>query len=401
MRLLINSPLPADLVVKGILASAFAIGLLIGFIVLRRWYRGRYFQRLNHATMQVRQQWTDIISGAISASVWRANLLTSSIVESILLDTIEVVGPQDVPPLLQCLRTSGLLDQRIYQARHCKGWNRRVALVALGRTRAPEAVAALAEALADTSSDPDTRMAAIRGLGRSALPEAAVPIIEGLLSGELTGFPDFPIKNALVNCCRSSAKLLAAYLPSASGPARELLARVLGELACPDLGDELLVLATDPLPEVRASAARALAHADPDLAFPTLSVLANDSEWFVRLRAVVAVGFLPDKRKVRVLLRAVCDLNRHVRQRAAAVLAKMEPDLGDILAKIVATEDRYALQAFISELDRSGRFDAVVKALESQSDRRFAAPILLRSLEQGKAALEPAPEPDSSQKVVR
>jgi HEAT repeat protein len=380
--------LPAQFVLKGILASAVAIACLIAFIVFRRWFRGRYFQRLNRAAMQIRQQWAEIVSGAVPAQNWRANPFTSAIVESILLDSIEVAPQQELPQLLNCLRVSGLLDDRIYQARHRKGWNRRVALVALGRTRAPEAVPALAEALSDTASDPDTRMAAIRGLGRSALPEAAVPIIEGLLSGELAGFPDFPIKNALANCCRSNAKLLVSYLPSASGTARELLARVLGEVASADLGDELLVLTTDPLPEVRASAARALAHSDPDLAFPTLAVLANDPEWFVRLRAVVAVGFLADKRKIRVLLRAVCDLNRHVRQRAATVLAKMEPDLNEILIRIVSTEDRYALQAFISELDRSGRFDAAVKALESDSDRRFAAPILLRSLNLGKASLE-------------
>jgi HEAT repeat protein len=387
------SLLPARLVLEGIFGSGLAIALLIAFIVFRRWYRGRYFQRLNRSSMQIRAQWPAIVSGEVPPQTWRANSFTSAIVEAILLDSIEVASSQELPQLLHCLRVSGLLDQRIYQARHCKGWTRRVALVALGRTRAPEAVPALAEALGDTASDPDTRMAAIRGLGRSALPGAAVPIIEGLLSRELAGFPDFPIKNALANCCRSSANLLVKYLHSASGPARELLARVLGELASKDLGDELLVLATDPLPEVRASAARALAHADPDLAFPTLAVLANDPEWFVRLRAVVAVGFLEDKRKIRVLLRAVCDLNRHVRQRAATVLAKMEPDLQEILTKIVATEDRYALQAFISELDRSGRFEAVVKALESQSDRRFAAPLLLRSLDQGKASLEMARQP--------
>lgn len=379
--------LPAQLVFKGIVVSVAAIALLTGFIVLRRWYRGRYFQRLNRSTLQIRQQWQEIVGGSVPAQTWRSDPFTSDIVESILLDRIEVAGPQELPPLLHCLRASGLLDQRVHQARHCKGWDRRVALVALGRTRAPEVVPALAEALSHPDSDPETRMAAIRGLGRSGLPEAAVPIIEGMLSGELKGFPDFPIKNALANCCRLNPGLLVTYLRSASGTARELLARVLGELASPELGDELLVLATDPLPEVRASAARALAHADPDLAFPTLSVLANDPEWFVRLRAVVAVGFLEDRRKIRVLLRAVCDLNRHVRQRAATVMARMEPDLQEILAKIVATEDRYALQAFISELDRSGRFEAVVSALESESDRRFAAPILLRSLERGKASL--------------
>ena len=186
--------LPAELVLKGIFASAIAIALLIAFIVFRRWYRGRYFQRLNRSTLQIRAQWPGVLSGSVPPQLWRANRFTSAIVESILLDSIEVAGPQELPQLLHCLRASGLLDERIYQARHFKGWNRRVALVALGRTRAPEAVPALAEALNDAASDPDTRMAAIRGLGRSALPEAAAPIIEGLLSGELTGFPDFPIR---------------------------------------------------------------------------------------------------------------------------------------------------------------------------------------------------------------
>src|SRR5690348_7497816 len=153
--------LPAKIVLEGILASGLAIALLIAFIVFRRWYRGRYFERLNRSTLQIRQQWPGILSGAVSPETWRANHFTSSIVESILLDSIEVASPQELPQLLHCLRVSGLLDERIYQARQCTGWKRRVALVALGRTRAPEAVPALAEALNDAGSDPETRMAAI------------------------------------------------------------------------------------------------------------------------------------------------------------------------------------------------------------------------------------------------
>src|SRR5579862_824452 len=141
--------LPAEFVLKGIIASAFAIAALIGFIVVRRWHRGRYFQRLNRSTLEIRRQWEGIVGGSIAAQDWRADPFTSEIVESILLDSIEVAPPPELPPLLHCLRVSGLLDERIYQARNCKGWSRRVALVALGRTRAPEAVPALAAALND------------------------------------------------------------------------------------------------------------------------------------------------------------------------------------------------------------------------------------------------------------
>src|SRR5580658_7501310 len=92
---------------------------------------------------------------------------------------------------------------------------------------------------------------------------------------------------------------------------------------------------------------------------PALHTLAADPEWFVRLRAVVALGQIENVGKIRILLHAVCDRNRHVRQRAAWALARMEPQLEQILEDVVATNDDYALQAFISELERSGAIDKI------------------------------------------
>jgi HEAT repeat protein len=138
----------------------------------------------------------------------------------------------------------------------------------------------------------------------------------------------------------------------------------MAELASAGLGEELLVLAADPLPEVRASAARALGGTNTSYTLPALHTLANDQEWFVRLRAVVALGQIEDLGKIRILLRSLCDTNRHVRQRAAWVLAQMEHHLQEILEDVVATKDEYALQTFISELERSGAIDKVVSNLE-------------------------------------
>ena len=42
---------PAGLVLKAILVSLLGILLLVGFIILRRWYRGRYFRRRNGRTV--------------------------------------------------------------------------------------------------------------------------------------------------------------------------------------------------------------------------------------------------------------------------------------------------------------------------------------------------------------
>src|SRR5258708_32827023 len=65
----------AWLVARAIAFSVFGILLLITFIVLRRWYRQRYFNQLNRRTVALREQWPDILSGKIPGSVWRINVL--------------------------------------------------------------------------------------------------------------------------------------------------------------------------------------------------------------------------------------------------------------------------------------------------------------------------------------
>jgi len=359
---------PAGLVLQAILVSLLGIFLLVGFIVLRRWYRARYFRRRNDRTVALRSQWDEIISGKISAETWRFDPLDCDIVESILLDSIEMSSADNLPPLLECLRVSGLLDMRIYEARTTRVWKQRTALLTLGRTRAMEAIPALAEGL--DSPLRETRIAAVRGLGRTARMEAALPILDRIVTGQFDA-PERSLKNALVNCCRIHPQVLINYLEHSDGPVRELLARVLGELASPDLGEELLVLATDSLPEVRASAARALGNTNTPYSLPALHSLASDPEWFVRLRAVVALGQIENIGKIKILLHALCDANRHVRQRAAWALARMEPQLEQILEDVVATKDDYALQAFVSELERSGAIEKIISGLGS-SDHHSA-----------------------------
>lgn len=351
---------PAGLVLKAILGSLLGILLLVAFIILRRWYRGRYFQRRTERTMALRAQWDDIVSGKVPPCDWRFNPLDCDIVESILLDNIEMGTPEALPNLLDCLRKSGLLDMRVCETRAARGWRRRTALIALGRTRAFEAIPPLAEALDSNSSE--TRIAAVRGLGRIARMDAAIPILERMLTR--LDVPEHTLKSALVKCCSLHPGILVNYVERSHGPVRQLLARVLGELASPDLGEDLLVLAADPLPEVRGSAARALGRTNTSFTLSALHSLANDPEWFVRLRAVVALGEIENIGKIRTLLQALCDINRYVRQRAAWALARMEPQLEQILEDVVATNDEYALQAFISELERSGAIDKVVSAME-------------------------------------
>jgi len=375
------------MVLKAIFFSLLGIFLLVAFIVTRRWYRARYFRRLNQRTFALRAVWDDLVAGRLPVKEWRLNPFDCEIVEAILLDNIETANPDQLAPLLSCLRDSGLLDMRIREARVSGGWKRRTALVALGRTRAPEAVPALAEAL-DSPSE-ETRVAAVRGLGRTGLPGAAVPLLDRLVGNEIE-VPEHTLKNALANCCRKSPSVLISYLNKSTRQTRELIARVLGEVASAELGDELMILAADPLAEVRASAARALAAAPPSIALPALTVLVCDDEWFVRLRAVVALGFMEHQGRVRPLIRALCDRNRYVRQRAAWALARLGPQLEDVLEQVVDTRDSYALQAFVSELERSGAIEKVIEALGGSEEDNSAGNVLLDALNAGKKRVEAA-----------
>lgn len=353
---------PAGLVAKAILGSLLGILVLIGFIVLRRWYRARYFRRRSERTFALRSQWDEIVSGTVPMKSWRHDPLDSEIVESILFDAIEAAPEARLPELVDCLRKSGLLDLRILEARQERGWKQRTALLALGRTRAVESIPALAEALASSSAE--TRIAAVRGLGRTARLEAAIPILDFILSGPL-GVPEHTLKNTLVSCCRGYPGIVFSYLKQANGPVREILARVLGELATADLGEELLLLVDDSQAEVRASAARALGGTNEAYTLLALHTLTNDPEWFVRLRAVVALGQVENLGKIRILLWSLCDTNRYVRQRAAWALGQLEPHLERILEEVVATEDNYALQTFVSELERSGAIEKMIGNLDS------------------------------------
>ncbi len=293
---------------------------------------------------------------------------------------MEVADAEEAARLLAILRNTGLIDTQIHEVRAFTGWKRRQALVSLGRMRAPEAIPALSEAL--DSHDPETRIAALRGLGRTELPDAAVPILDRLVQGVLA-VPERPLLNALLRCCRKRPALLLEYVSKADDRIRPALARVLGEIATAELDEDLLMLASDALPEVRASAARALAAAKPKLALTALAHLASDEEWFVRLRAVVALGELEDSRAIPILLDTLCDSNRYVRLRSAAALSRLPQHLPEIVELAVQTRDRYAVQALISELERTGEINRLIEDLADAHKGALAGEALLAALRAG------------------
>jgi HEAT repeat protein len=353
---------PAAFVVKAIVAAIVADALLLGFILLRRTYRKRYFAKRDARVFEFRQNWDRLISGEIPYQTWRKKPFDRRIVESMALDAFEAGGPEESARLLKFLRSSGLIEKRIFEARRLTGWRRMRALVALGRTRAPEGIPALAEGLRDRSLE--IRLAALRGLGRMACPQAAEEILAWV--GE-TGLsvPALPLQSALIQCCAERPQLLLPYVQHAEGPLREILGRVLGEVATPSLGLDLLQFVGDDLDELRAAAARALSHTKSGLAFDLLNELARDPIWFVRLRAIVSLGKLSDTRAIPSLLRGLTDSNRLVRLRAAEALVELKSDMAPVFEQVVQTRDRYGLHAYLTALenaDLQGKLEAEIQA---------------------------------------
>jgi HEAT repeat protein len=341
---------PAAFVLKAIVAAIAADALLLGFILLRRAYRKRYFAKRDACVFEFRQNWDALISGKIPFEQWRNKPFRRRVVEEIALDAFESAGPDESARLLKFLRASGLIEKRIFEARRHRGWRRHRALVALGRTRAPEGIPALAEGLRD--HDSEIQLAALRGLGRMACPEAAVEILAWVGEAGLK-VPPLPLQNALIQCAAERPQLLIPYVQHAEGPVREVLGRVLGEVASPALGMELLQFAEDDLDELRAAAARGLSHAQSGLALVALSELAQDPVWFVRLRAIISLGRLHQRGAVPALLRGLSDSNRLVRLRAAEGLVEFRSDMVEVFEQAVATRDRYGLHAFLTAVENA------------------------------------------------
>ena len=341
---------PAGFVLKAIIVAIVADALLLAFILLRRTYRKRYFAKRDARVFEFRQKWDALISGQIPFERWRKKPFDRRIVETIALDALESAGPEESARLLKFLRDSGLIEKRIYEARDHKGWRRLRALAALGRTRASEGIPALSEAL--RNGNEETRLAALRGLGSMASPRAAEEILAWVNEAGLV-VPALPLQSALIQCCVERPRLLLPYLKHARGSLREVLGRVLGETATASMGLDLLQFVEDDMAELRAAAARALAHSQSNMALDVLTELVGDRIWFVRLRAIVSLGQLADRRAKPALLRGLTDSHRMVRLRAAEGLVGIDMEMATTFAQAAATRDRYGLHAYLTAVENA------------------------------------------------
>jgi HEAT repeat protein len=146
---------------------------------------------------------------------------------------------------------------------------------------------------------------------------------------------------------------------------------------------DLLQFVGDDLDELRAAAARALGHSPSGLAFDVLSELARDPIWFVRLRAIVSLGKLSERRAIPALLRGLTDSNRLVRLRAAEALVALKSEMAPIFQQVVAAGDRYGLHAYLTAVENVNVLAKLEEELQSSTslpaDERGRLQNVLRS----------------------
>ncbi len=384
---------PAAFVVKAIVFVVVADVLLLAFILLRRTYRKWYFANRDARMLAIRQEWDALISGEIPYARWRTKTSERQLIEALVLDAFEVANPEESARLLKFMRASGLVEKRIMEARHHRGWRRHAALVALARTRAPEGIRALAEGLRDRDSE--TRLAALRGLGRMACPEAANEILNWVDDAGLV-VPALPLQSALIQTCAERPQVLLPHLHHTDKSVREVLGRVMGEVATPSLGSELLRFADDDLPELRAAAARGFSFLNPGAAVSVLSELAKDPVWFVRLRAIVSLGKLCHSTALPFLLKGLTDSNRMVRLRAAEGLVDFKGQLVQVFEMVVALQDQYGLHAYLTALENAGLQTGLVAGIKDNPlVSKETIEMLLEVLQTGKMSTKSSAPPEN------
>jgi len=192
-----------------------------------------------------------------------------------------------------------------------------------------------------------------------------------------------PLQSALIQCCGERPQLLLPYVKQAEGPLREVLGRVLGEVATPALGLELLQFVGDDREELRAAAARAMSQAGASLAFDALSELAQDTTWFVRLRAIIGMGQLADPRAIPTLLKGLTDSNRLVRLRAAEALVQFRAVMVPIFQQVIQLRDRYGLHAFLTAIENADLRGKLGAQLQNHGVEEEQKAVLQRVLQTG------------------
>ena len=205
---------------------------------------------------------------------------------------------------LQRLRSGGMLE-RVRAARM------------LGHFPDERGIRALAGALHDRS--PKVVLSCLLSLGRLRALSSVPALVKSL--PELPGtIPSVTLTAVLAGCARQEPESLAGLMKAADVRLRLVGAWAISEIADASVLPDLVSAAGDSHPEVRAKVARGLARIPDSASVAALQILVRDPVWFVRYRALRALGDLRAPEATEAALVALADEVREVRFGAAYAL---------------------------------------------------------------------------------
>jgi HEAT repeat protein len=290
------------------------------------------------------------------------------ILGDILADRCQLADPVGSETLRQAVAEAGVLDHWLNTLRTAPRPLRVRAALWLGCVRDERAVAALAQAAEDPSAE--VRRAVALGLGRLQDP-GGIPGLMSLAQRPRSEMPDLTLAAALAGCAKGCPEQLTPLLRAPGARQRQVAAWALSEVATPGVLPELLLASHDRDPEVRAKVARALARIPGTDSAPILVDLANDPVWFVRVRALAALGRRGSPAGEEAALRGLDDKVREVRYRAAYALRQARGMKGAVMTQVLNSRPRRSFNSLISEWDRAGFLWSLMQDLKPAKREAF------------------------------
>lgn len=405
---------------------------LIGVVVIRRKRRQKFFQRLD----ALREQYGPVIAGVLSGRIGYEKGLGElrGICGSDRLFMLERLCLENRPapaeePIRRRLcedlglveiwqqRLAGQIDHSslrealinpqefITRARFLHFLIRSKSAENLGLIRHEPSWPLLVKALEDPS--PDLQGVAARALAAIRHPGSFPALVKRLQKAVLEPVPVLSVrtlKSALVSFPLQCACELVASLRHANPRIRFIAADVVREMVereaggnpdfCLDQqsGNEELAavfltkLAFDVNPDVRAQAAHVIGRLADPRSGPVLLGFLKDSVWFVRLHALRSLAKPKFASHAGRVANALTDSNWRVREAAARALRAFgSAGLDELMARFLATQDRYSREQIADEFQRAGLIPQLVaRCAENGSNQETAVLSLL--VEMGKTS---------------
>jgi len=359
------------IVTAAIVCLVLAVTVFLSILVAHRMGQVSRQRRLARAERRYTPLVEKILSGEATPDSYQRfvpGTVSWVVVEDMLRRELRRATPERAGNIERFIDQAGFTHHYIRQMEQGDHWERAISADRLAGHGGPEAIERLIAAIGDPARE--VRTVAVRALGRSG-DEAALTALADMLVrvaiGEVT-LSQRVVTGALTRFGGRAAGVLTPLLGHDSWRVRGAAIYILGEVQAFDRIPAIMGCLADAETDVRAKAAQALGRMGAHSAlFPLLARL-EDAAWLVRMHAVRALGRLGDATVVAALSRRLFDAHWRVRQEAAVALAHMGTIAVEALTHtLVHTEDRYAREQVLEELQRTTVIPDAIERLATES----------------------------------